>query len=133
MPAPKVKFSSKVLIVDEEEGIRESLKLILSDHYDLILTDSAEQALRCLDKDPTIGLALIGIKTPKANNLEMLKNIKNERPGLNVIILTNDKSAETVNEAASLGASGHIVKPFKSDEILDTVRTYIAFTPNTKE
>ena len=112
--------SKKILICDDEEGIRESLKLILGDQYDLILTDSGEQCLQCLDNDKTIGLLLLDIKMPKINGLEILKAVKEKYPELNVIIVTGYKSVETASEASSLGASGYIVKPFKSDEILKT-------------
>ncbi|MCK5013299.1 MAG: response regulator, partial [Candidatus Omnitrophica bacterium] len=108
-------LSKKILICDDEEGIRESLKLILGDHYDLILTDSGEQCLQCLDNDKTIGLVLLDIKMPKINGLEILRAIKEKYPELSVIIVTGYKSVETAAEASSLGASGYIVKPFKSD------------------
>jgi len=114
--------SKKVLICDDEEGIRESLKLILGDHYDLILTDSGEQCLQCLEKDKTIGLVLLDIKMPKVNGLETLKAIKEKYPQLNVVIVTGYKSVETASEASSLGAAGYIVKPFKSDIIIETVK-----------
>lgn len=113
---------NKVLVVDDEEGIRESLKLILGDHYDLILTDSGPQALQCIENDKTIGLVLMDIKMPKVNGLDTLKEIKAKHPGLKVVIITGYKSVETASEASALGASGYIVKPFKSDEILDTVK-----------
>lgn len=119
-------LSKKVLICDDEEGIRESLKLILGDHCDLILTDSGEQCLQCLDNDKTIGLLLLDIKMPKINGLEILKAVKEKRPELNVIIVTGYKSVETAAEASSLGAAGYVVKPFKSDEILATVRSNLA-------
>ena len=112
---------SKVLICDDEEDIRESLKLILGDHYDLLLTDSGEQCLECLDKDTSVGLVLLDIKMPKVNGLDVLKIIKEKRPGLNVVIITGYKSVETAHEAVSLGACGYIVKPFKSDDILAAV------------
>jgi DNA-binding NtrC family response regulator len=115
----------KVLICDDEEGIRESLKLILGDHYDLILTGSGEQCLECLKHDKSIGLVLLDIKMPKIHGLDILKAIKEKRPGLNVIIVTGYKSVETASEASSLGASGYIVKPFKADEILEAVRKNI--------
>jgi len=118
--------SKKILICDDEEGIRESLKLILGDHYDLILTESSEQALQCLDNNKDIGLALLDIKMPKVNGLETLKAIKEKCPDLNVIIVTGYKSVETASEASSLGASGYIVKPFKSDEILETVKNHLS-------
>jgi DNA-binding NtrC family response regulator len=116
---------SKVLIVDDEEGIRESLKLILSDHYDLVVTDSGEQALRLVEGDPAIGLVLMDIKMPKVSGLDILKGIKTRRPDVNVIMVTGYKTVETASEAARLGAVGYIVKPFKSNEILSTVQKNI--------
>jgi DNA-binding NtrC family response regulator len=114
----------KILICDEEEGTRESLKLILGDHYDLILTDSGEQCLECLEHGKTVGLVLLDIKIPKVNDRDILKIIKEKYPILNVII-TGYKSVETAHEATSLGACGYIIKPFKSDEILKAVRKLI--------
>ena len=126
MPASKIKSSPKVLIVDDEEGIRESLKLILSDHYDLVVTDSGEQALRLVEGDPAIGLVLMDIKMPKVSGLDVLKAMKAKRPNLNVIMVTGYKAVETAGEAARLGAVGYIVKPFESSEILDTVKRNLA-------
>jgi len=114
-------MSQKILICDDEEGIRESLKLILGDHYDLTLTDSGEQCIECLNNDKNIGLVLLDIKMPKVNGLEVLKAIKEKTPELDVIIVTGYKSVETASEATALGASGYIVKPFQSDEILEAV------------
>lgn len=117
--------NKKVLIVDDEEGIRESLKLILGDYYDIILTDSGEQALRVLEADPAIALVLMDIKMPKVDGLDVLKGMKAKRPNLNVVMVTGYKAVETAGEAARLGACGYIVKPFKSDEILQTVQKNI--------
>ena len=116
----------KILVVDDEEGIRESLKLILGDYYDIILTDSGEQALRLVEGDPAIGLVLMDIKMPKVDGLDVLKEMKAKRPSLKVIMVTGYKAVETASEAARLGASGYIIKPFKSDEILNTVRRNLA-------
>lgn len=115
----------KILIVDDEEGIRESLKLILNDDYDLVLTDSGEQCLQCLTNTQNIGLILLDIKMPKVNGLDVLMTIKEKHPKLPVIMVTGYKSVETASEAIQRGASGYIVKPFKSDEILETARKYL--------
>ena len=115
--------NQKVLICDDEEGIRESLKLILADHYDLILTENGEQCLECLKMAKDIGLVLIDIKMPKVNGLDILKQIKQKRPDLKVVVVTGYKSVETAAEATRLGACGYIVKPFKSTEILETVKS----------
>jgi len=114
--------SNKVLICDDEEGIRESLKLILSDHYELILTDNGEGAIACLDNNKTIGLVLLDVKMPKVNGLDILKAIKEKHPQMNVIMVTGYKLVETASEAAKLGAVGYIVKPFEAKEILEAVR-----------
>lgn len=115
-------MSHKILICDDEEGIRESLKLILGDHYELILTDDGTQCLECLKNSRDIKLVLMDIKMPQVNGLDILEQIKAHHPDINVIIITGYKSVETATEAVRLGASGYIVKPFKSDEILTTVR-----------
>ena len=109
----------KILIIDDEEGIRESLRLILSDDYNLIITESGTQGLDCLVNDKNIGLVLLDIKMPKINGLDVLKAIKEKRPDVNVIMVTGYKSVDTAAEATKLGASGYIVKPFKADEILE--------------
>ena len=114
--------SRKILIVDAELGIRESLNLILSDIYNLILVDSGTQALEIIDNCKDLGLVLLDIKMPQVNGLEVLASIKEKRPNLKVIIITGYKSIETASEATTLGASGYIVKPFRSDEILEKVK-----------
>jgi len=116
--------------VDDEEGIRESLKLILSDFYELIVISEGDKCLDVLKGAPDIKLALLDIKMPKVSGLEVLRKIKENFPKLNVIIITGYKSVETAAEAVRLGASGYIVKPFKSDEILATVRKNLGVALN---
>ncbi len=112
----------KVLIVDDEEGIRESLKLILGDFYEMILTEDGQQCLDCLANAKDIGVVLLDIKMPKVHGLDILKEVKEKHPNVKVVMITGYRSVETAAEATRLGASGYIVKPFKSDEILATVR-----------
>ena len=118
-------MSKKIIICDDEEGIRESLKLILGDYYNLLVTDNSEQCLEFLKNDNSVGLVLLDIKMPKVNGLEVLKAIKSRHPAMNVIMVTGYKSVETASEASQLGACGYIVKPFKTEEILGTVKKYI--------
>jgi len=121
-------MAKKILICDDEEGIRESLKLILADHYELVLTDNSEQCLEFLKNDPAIGAVLLDIKMPKTHGLDVLKEIKEKYPAQKVIIITGYRSVETASEAAGLGADGYIVKPFESKGILDSIRKNIATT-----
>ena len=122
-------MSKKILICDDEEGIRESLKLILGDRHELILTENGRQCLECIENAKDIGLVLLDIKMPQDSGLDILKEIKTKHPKMKVIIITGYKSVETATEAVRLGASGYIVKPFKSDEIINIVKNLIKATP----
>ena len=115
----------KILIIDDEEGIRESLKLILNDHFDLILTDSPDGGYEILKSQSDIGLVMLDIKMPQINGLEFLPTIKREFHDIPVIMVTGYKSVDTASEAADRGADGYIVKPFDSKDILKAVKKYI--------
>ena len=115
-------FNAKpiVLICDDEEGIRESFKLILSDLYDLHI---AENGLRAMEILKTLSPAamLLDIKMPKLNGMETLKQIKKLKPNLPVIIVTGYQSVELAQEALKNGASDYIPKPFDSKQILKAI------------
>lgn len=115
-------MSKKVLICDDEEGVRESLKLILGDDYNLIIVENGEQAMNVLNNSNDIGLALMDIKMPKVHGLDVLSEIKSKFPHVKIVMVTGYRSVETAAEASRLGASGYIIKPFKSEEILDVVK-----------
>ena len=118
-------MNNKILICDDEENIRETLKLILGDTYSLFLVNSGEQAIYTLENNKDIRIALLDIKMPKVNGLDVLKEIKSKFPQIKIIMVTGYRSVETAAEASRLGASGYIVKPFKAEEILETVKKYL--------
>ena len=114
-------MSKRILICDDEEGIRESLKLILSNDYDLVFTENGVQCLDYLQNSNDINLVLLDIKMPKVNGLDILQQIKDKYPNIPVIIVSGYQAFEISSEATRLGATGYIVKPFKKEEILDTI------------
>ena len=118
-------MAGKILICDDEENIRESLKLVLCDHYDLIAVDSGEQALHTLANAKDIKVMLLDIKMPRVSGLDVLQEIKSKYPKVKIIMVTGYRSVETAAEASRLGASGYIIKPFKAEEILETVKRNI--------
>ena len=113
--------SKKILICSSEEGVRESLKLILGDRYNLILTDSAEQCLEFLHNGKSIRLALIDIGMIQDNDLNIMDIVKEKRPDIDVIAIADQRSAEKIPESGTPGALECIIRPFKSDEILGLV------------
>ncbi len=117
-------MNNRILIVDDEEGIRESLKLILENNYDLFFAKNGQECIDVL-KSEEINLLLLDIKMPKISGFDILKEIKKIKPFIKVIIVTGYKSVETATEAAKLGAVDYILKPFSSQEILEKVKKFI--------
>ncbi|HOX54044.1 MAG: response regulator [Candidatus Omnitrophica bacterium] len=111
----------KILICDDELGIRESLKLILEKDYEIIEATNGKDCLENLKNNP-VDLILMDIKMPKASGLDILKEIKSINPAIKVIMITGYKSVETATEAIRAGASDYIVKPFSSKDVLEAIR-----------
>jgi DNA-binding NtrC family response regulator len=117
---------ASLLIVDDEEGIRESVGLILSeDDYALRFASSGEEALRRLAAEP-FDLVLMDIKMPKVDGLEVLRAMRRRGFAMPVLFLTAYQSVELAKEAARLGAVDYLPKPFDRDQLLDVVRSALS-------
>jgi DNA-binding NtrC family response regulator len=110
----------RILICDDEKGVREALNLILEDVYALDFASSGNDAIEKIKTDTFDGV-ILDIKMPVKNGLETLEEIKRISPDLKVIIVTGYQSVETASEAVRLGAIDYITKPFESDEVLEKV------------
>lgn len=114
---------TRILIADDEEGIRESLSLILSDTYQLDFAHDGEETLSKLSSQ-AYDLVLLDIKMPKLDGLEVLRQLKakptNHLPP--VLVLTAYQSVELAKEAVKLGASNYLPKPFEREQILSAVQ-----------
>lgn len=115
----------RILIVDDEEGVRESFKLILGESYSLAFAANTADAAVKLETDP-FDLVMLDIKMPKMNGLEFLKEIKKKRPRLPVIIVTGYESVETAQAALRNGARDYIPKPFDPKDILNAVEKVLS-------
>ncbi|OGW75484.1 MAG: hypothetical protein A2Z72_01585 [Omnitrophica bacterium RBG_13_46_9] len=114
----------RILICDDEEGVRESLKLILEDDYDLSFAKDGSEAIEKTRKRPA-DLVILDIKMPSMSGLETLKELKKCSPNIKVIMASGYKSVEAASEAVKNGASDYIIKPFDSKEVLDKVASTI--------
>ena len=112
---------TRILVADDEEGIRESLSLILGEDYDLVFAKDGEETLTKLKTDP-FDLALLDIKMPKLDGLEVLKRLKSAGINTAVLVLTAYQSVELAKEAVKLGALDYLPKPFEREQILNAVR-----------
>ena len=110
-----------IMVCDDEEGIREALKLILENEYDVIFAENGEAAVRKMKASP-VDLVILDIKMPRKDGLQTLKELKRVNPAARVIIATGYKSVDTAQEATRLGAVDYLVKPFDRRVVLETVR-----------
>ncbi len=115
----------RILIADDEEGIRESLSLILGDDYDLEFAIDGQEALDKLAKE-VFALVLLDIKMPKLDGLEVLKRLRSNGHKTPVMVLTAYQSVELAKEATKLGALDYLPKPFEREQILSAVRAVLA-------
>lgn len=107
-----------VLVVDDQLGTRESLKMIMKDTYSVFTASSAEEAIRSL-KQYEVDLIFLDIKMPKESGIWLLKRITCYKdPAPPIVIMTAFPSSETAIAAFRNGAFDYIVKPFRSKDIL---------------
>ena len=105
-----------VLIVDDEIGARESLKMILKNDYEVFLAKNAEEAFSQI-KEHSPDVILLDIILPDLSGLKVLERIKQNDLNIIVIMVTATKTVKTAPEAKKLGAYACVTKPFDIDEL----------------
>jgi DNA-binding NtrC family response regulator len=105
-----------VLVVDDEVGARESLKMILKNDYEVFSAKNAEEALLQI-KEHSPDVILLDIILPDLDGLKVLERIKQNDPDMVVIMITATKTVKTAVEAMKLGAYDYVTKPFDIDEL----------------
>ncbi len=110
-----------VLVVDDEMGPRESLKMILSPYYQVHVAERGGQAIEILNKQP-IDVVTLDLKMPGFPGIRVLEKVKQIDPDIEAIIITGYGSLDTAIEGLRLGAFDYISKPFDVNHILSLVR-----------
>jgi DNA-binding NtrC family response regulator len=111
-----------MLVVDDETIVRESLGAWLrEDGHRVDTAESARQALRLVAEN-TYDVALVDIKMPNMDGLELQARLAEAEPELTVIIMTAYASVDTAVHALKAGAYDYIVKPFDPDELSHLIR-----------
>ncbi len=107
----------KVLIVDDEPGVRESLRMVLKEQYDAVMASSGEEALETLAQVRP-DLVLLDVLMPGIDGLVVLERIKEQDPRVPVLMLTATKTVKTAVTAMKLGAFDYVTKPFDVEELV---------------
>jgi DNA-binding NtrC family response regulator len=102
----------KVLIVDDDRLVRETLAelLVLLGYQPLVATNASE-GLACLGREQ-VGLAIVDIKMPVMDGIEMMKRVKQRSPDLDVILMSGYQPDSSWDALMEAGASDYIMKPF---------------------
>lgn len=110
----------QVLVIDDEMGPRESLRMLLKPSYQVHTADSVERGLELLtEKKPDA--IVMDIRMPGMTGIEGLRRIRQIDPHLSVIMLTGFGALETAKEALRLGANDYISKPFDAREMQEVI------------
>lgn len=113
-----------VLIVDDEQAIRDSLSLLLKNNFQVSTARDGLEAIEMLDSSRP-DLILLDVMMPKLDGIETLKKIRDMRPGIPVVMLTATNTVKTAVEAMKFGALDYLNKPFDVEAlttlIIDTL------------
>jgi DNA-binding NtrC family response regulator len=111
----------RVLVVDDETGVRESLRMLLKDDCEVVTADSAEAGLRALSEMPA-DLVLLDLVMPGKSGLSFLTELGDRADAPPTIVLTATKTVATAVEAMKLGAADYVTKPFEIEALRIKVR-----------
>ena len=117
---------SGLLIVDDEEGIRRSLKKVLEkDGYSIYQADNGEKAIQMVqDQNQLIDIVVSDFRMPGMDGLETLRAIERINPEITRIILTGYATMESAIESVNAGIDGFLTKPFENAELKAKIREY---------
>ena len=119
--------SAKVLVIDDELGPRESLRMLLKNEFQVFLADGVAAGLSLLQAEHP-DVILLDLRMPGLNGIEGLTEIRKLDTDVAVLILTGYGSLETAQEAIRHGANDYLRKPFDTQEMLATVRQHAQHT-----
>jgi two-component system, sensor histidine kinase and response regulator len=120
--APAVKPRPTLLIVDDEEGPRQSLRVVFKEDYNLLLAGDGPRAIE-LARQHKINAAVVDIRMKGMTGTEVLEKLKALQPSVEVIMLTAYETVDTVRQALRLGACDYLNKPFDISTIRKAVAT----------
>ncbi len=110
----------RILVVDDELGPREALRMILKSTYQVFTAVNGADALQVLRNTPP-DIVLLDIKMREMNGIEVLRAIKDTDAAIEVIMMTAYASLQTARDAIAHGASEYLIKPFSKKEVEEAV------------
>ncbi|MCL6578377.1 MAG: response regulator [Candidatus Bathyarchaeota archaeon] len=114
--------TARILIVDDDENIRKVLVTILEEEgYAVDSVDTAKKAIEATKKK-FYNVALIDIRLPDMEGIELLTRMRETTPRIRKVIITGYPTLQNAVEAVNRGADAYIMKPFDMDKVLATIK-----------
>ena len=124
---------AKILVVDDDENIRNTMKTILEDEgYIVDLAASGSEAIQKTKKS-AYNIALLDIRLPDIEGVELLKLIKDAVPRTRKIMVTGYPSMQNAIAALNKNADAYLIKPIDIENLLNTVKEQLQLQENEKE
>src|SRR5258706_15393009 len=110
-----------ILVVDDEETIRHTLRGLLSDEgYEVLEAPNGRRALELLEHS-TPRLAIVDVWMPEVDGIELVERMRTQAPGVPIIVISGHGTIETAVRVIRLGAFDFLEKPFQLDALLSVV------------
>jgi len=120
----------KILIIEDEEDIREVLKLQLeSANYQVIEATNGEEGIEHMKKGSNllqVGLIITDIRMPKVNGVEAIDYIKANAPSIPIMVVTGYPDSELAVELLQKGVKDYVVKPVEKEKLLSKVKAILS-------
>ncbi|MBF0515546.1 MAG: response regulator [Nitrospirae bacterium] len=110
--------NKKVLVIDDEDIVRVSCQRVLeTDGYSVFLSSNVRDGLKLIE-DEGFDLVITDLIMPGLDGFELLKMVRDRWPSLKVVVMTGYGTTEAADKSLALGADGVIKKPFLPEELL---------------
>jgi two-component system chemotaxis response regulator CheY len=118
-------MAKKIMVVDDSRTVRQQVGVVLREAgYDVVEAADGLEGAEKISATPDVALVICDVNMPRMNGIEMLALVKNDprHANLNVLMLTTEGQPALIQRAKAAGARGWIVKPFKPELLLATVK-----------
>ena len=119
----------KILVIDDEQDIRDIFKDRLEKAgYNPILAENGEEAISILrsgDNLINVGVILCDIRMPKVNGIECIKFLRQQAPGIPIVVITGYPDSELAGKLIAQGVKEYLVKPVDKEKMLDVINKIV--------
>ncbi len=119
----------RILVVDDSAAVRQQVAIVLSEAgFEVVEAGDGVDGASVIATDRGIAMVICDVNMPRMNGLDMVTQVKKEpqNSALPIVMLTTEGQPAMIKQAKDAGAKGWIVKPFKADQLVATVKKLTA-------